>query len=128
MIDPVISFSTYLGGNDEDYGRAIAVDASGNSYIAGYTFSGNFPVTRSKVNLYDAFIVKLNPAGSAYVYKTYFGGSDYDQTYGLAVDSAGSAYLVGYTRSTNFPRVNAIQTSLQGTQDGWITKVNAAVN
>jgi len=128
VIDPVISFSTYLGGDDEDWGISIAVDPSGNSYITGYTFSSNFPVNRNQTNLYDVFVVKLNPTGTAFVYKTYFGGSQYDYGYDIALDTAGCAYVVGRTESTNFPRVNALQNSRQGLVDGFITKLNAAGN
>jgi hypothetical protein len=129
VIDPVISFSTFLGGNHEDWGRGIAVDASGNSYVTGYTLSGDFPVTHNNAaTQQNAFVVKLNPSGSAYVYKTHFGGSNTDKAYDIAVDSTGSAYVVGETPSTDFPRVNALQNSLQGLGDGFITKLNAAGN
>src|SRR6185295_238794 len=73
-------------------------------------------------------VVKLNPTGTAFVYKTYFGGSQYDYGYDIALDTAGCAYVVGRTESTNFPRVNALQNSRQGLVDGFITKLNAAGN
>ena len=104
-------FSTYLGGDGSDYGFGIGQDSSG-IYVAGHTTSLNLPV----VNGYqmtnasagnpvprDAFLVKLNPAGSVQLYGTYLGGTASDVAYGLDVDGAGNVYLTGTTSSSNFP-------------------------
>ena len=101
-------YSTYLGGSSSDGGNAIAVDASGNTYITGTTSSSNFPTqnaiqpTNSGFSG-DAFVTKLNPQGLGLVYSTYLGGSNGDVGRGIAVDSAGQAYVTGYTNSSEFP-------------------------
>jgi uncharacterized repeat protein (TIGR01451 family) len=109
-------------------GVGIAVDASGNAYITGYTFSTNFP-TASPIygsNSWDAFVTKINAAGTSLVYSTYLGGSDYDFGFGIAVDTSGNAYITGYTYSTNFPTVSPIYGSNTGAPDAFVTKINAA--
>ena len=124
-------YSTYLGGNDDDYGSGIAVDSAGNAYVAGSAGSTNFPTTSSfqaasggGVN--DAFVTKLNATGSALAYSTYLGGNSYDSAYGIAVDSAGNAYVTGTTLSTNFPTASPIQaTHGGGENDAFVTKLNA---
>ena len=130
VIDPVI-YSTYLGGSSDDYSYGIAVDSAGNAYLTGYTYSADFPTPTGAFDttfngLDDAFVTKLNPAGSALVYSTYLGGGGYDQGYKLAVDSAGSAYVTGITGSTNFPTtVGAFDTTANGNYDAFVTKLNA---
>ena len=101
-------YSTYLGGSGGDFANGIAVDPAGNAYVTGGTGSLNFPTTPGAFQPVfggnaDAFVTKLNSAGSAILYSTYFGGSDSDIGVGFALDAAGSAYLTGYTRSANFP-------------------------
>jgi hypothetical protein len=109
VIDPVLVFSTFLGGSVGDTANAIATDASGNVYVAGWTQSPDFPVTTGAIQSTTAsgsgtgFVGKLNPAGTALIYSTYLGGTGGDAAYGLAVDSAGKAYIVGETGSTDFP-------------------------
>jgi hypothetical protein len=104
IIDPVLSYSTYLGGSTIDSGSGIAVDASGNAYVAGQTSSTDFPTKNALQTTFgggtgsfgggaDAFVTKLNTAGSALVYSTYLGGSGEDVASGIAVDSSGSAYV-----------------------------------
>ena len=134
VVDPVLTYSTYLGGAGSDYGQAIAVDSSGNAYVTGYTTSTNFPTANalqaSNVNEYiDAFVTKLNASGSALLYSTYLGGSSYDTGWGIAVDSSGNAYMTGETYSSDFPTAYALQASYGGgSYDGFVTKLNASGN
>jgi len=102
-------YSTYLGGSGVDVGNAIAVDSSGAAYVAGYTFSTDFPVVggfqTALGGVCDAFMAKLSPAGVSLVYATYLGGSGSDTATGVAIDANGNVYLSGWTLSTNFPMV-----------------------
>src|ERR1700722_13801248 len=120
-------YSTYLGGNSQDYGTAIAVDLAGIAYVAGVTFSANFPTVSpfqsAKGALEDAFVAKINAAGSAWVYSTYLGGNDADEAYGIAADAAGNAYVTGKTFSTNFPLQSAIRSAVVA-GDAFVTKIN----
>jgi len=131
VIDPVLLYSTFLGGGDGDIGNSIAVDAAGNAYVTGSTESFDFPVTPGVFqptfgNLQDAFVTKLNAAGSALVYSTYLGGSGGDRGNGIAVDAAGNAYVTGITFSDNFPVTpGAFRTTRTGTSDAFVTKLNA---
>ncbi len=139
VIDPVLSYSTYLGGSDMDYAYGIAVDASGNAYVTGYTASVDFPVVNAAqispgggscsedgtaTPCFDAFVSKLNSTGTALVYSTYLGGSDEDQGAAIAVDSSGHAYVAGYTYSTNFPVQNALQPNNAGGVDAFVTELS----
>ena len=126
-------YSTYLGGsNDLGVGDGIALDTSGDAYVTGFTASSNFPTTSGAFqttfggDLLDAFVTKLNSAGSALVYSTFLGGSGFDEAFGIAVDSTGSAYVTGFTTSTNFPTAAAIQTTSGGGDDVFVTKLNPA--
>src|ERR1043166_3738771 len=105
-IDPVLAYSTYLGGTNNEAARAIGLDGAGNVYLAGYTTSGNLPVSRTAAqSAYgggttnfmtgDAFVAKFNPSG-VLVYLTYLGGSGDDVASAIAVDAAGNAYVTGY--------------------------------
>jgi hypothetical protein len=130
-IDPVLSYSTYLGGSGTDKGNAIAVDSTGAAYVTGYTDSSNFPVTAGVVQgVYggnvNAFITKLNAAGSAIVYSTYLGGNGDDQGCSIAVDGTGNAYVTGWTTSPNFPLVAAVQASFGGMRNAFVSKLNPA--
>ncbi len=126
-----LQYSTYLGGGTADFGFAIAVDSSGAAYVAGQTRSTAFPVTsgafqRSSQGNSDCFVSKLNPTGSALVYSTYLGGSALDACAGIAVDDSGNAYVAGTTYSTNFPVVSQVQSTLLGTANAFVTKLNAS--
>src|SRR5260221_7508459 len=129
VIDPVLAYSTYLGVRGSDFAADIAVDSSGNAYVTGSTLSTDFPIAKALQptthGYYEAFVTKFNGDGSALVYSTYLGGSDFDIGYGIAVDSAGNAYITGNTASTDFPMVNAIQATLGGGEDAFVTKINA---
>lgn len=115
-------YSTYLGGSGFDQGNAIAVDGTGNAYVTGFTGSINFPLSSAiqpaKAAVNDAFVAKLNPTGGALVYSTYLGGDGYDQGRAIAVDAAGSAFVTGDTKSTDFPRANALQATYGGANGG----------
>src|SRR5215831_2759897 len=128
VIDPVLSYSTYLGGSGTEFANSIAVDASGAAYLIGQTDSTNFPTASAMQPTpgggLESFVVKLNASGQ-FVYSTYLGGSSDDQGYDLAVDSSGNVYLTGRTQSTNFPVVNPVQTALAGNTDTFISKLNA---
>ena len=126
-------YSTYLGGNDFEAGSSIAVDSSGNAYLTGQTRSTNYPTANAIQSTFgggdlegDAFLTKVNAAGTAFVYSTYLGGALNDVGFEVVVDSAGSAHVVGTTASNNFPVANAFQSALSGTSDGFVTKLNAA--
>jgi Beta-propeller repeat/IPT/TIG domain len=112
-----LSYSSYLGGSGNDLPAAVAVDSSGNAYIAGRTFSTNFPNTNGfqtsfAGRLFDGFLTKINAAGSAVVYSTYLGGNTYDFATAVALDASNNAYVTGFTFSSNFPTKAAVQGTL----------------
>jgi hypothetical protein len=124
-------YSTYLGGSGNDYADAMSVDASGNAYITGQTNSTDFPVTANAFQAHlrgtvNAFVSKLNVDGSALVYSTYLGGSDWDFAAGIAVDANNNAYVTGGTRSADFPvTAGALQTTFGGgLWDVFVSKVS----
>jgi hypothetical protein len=135
VIDPVIVYSTYLGGSLFEFANAIAVDSAGSAYLTGYTDSTDFPTGANPLQpgnagSVDIFITKLNAAGTGLVYSTYFGGGGDDRAFDIALDSAGNAYLTGFTRSANLPTINAFQSALitgdSGIgQDVFVAKLNA---
>ena len=131
-------YFTYLGGSSDDGAYDLAIDATGDAFVTGFTVSPDFPTRNalfpqisgtadSKFNLYplEAFVAELNPTGTALIYSTFLGGSDKDVGSGIALDSAGNAYVTGYTYSTNFPVLNAVQGYLAGLDDVFITKIAA---
>lgn len=125
-------YSTYLGGSGADQGNGIAVDASGNAHVTGETASTNFPTANALqvANLggKDGFVAKLNPAGSALVYSTYLGGGADETGGGIAVDTAGNAYVTGTTASADFPTASAFQASRSGGSNAFIAKIEVAAN
>src|SRR5216683_1132112 len=128
IIDPVLSYSTYLGGSAGDSGNAIAVDASGNAYVTGETSSTNFPTKNPSQSASgggaDVFVAKLDPTGSTLVYSTYLGGSGGESGNGIAVDASGDAYITGFTNSANFPTKNPLQAALGGAGDAFVAKLD----
>jgi hypothetical protein len=133
IIDPILVYSSYLGGSGDDGGFGIAVDSSRSAYITGYTTSSNFPTANAYQGAgggasEDAFVTKINPSGNALVYSTYLGGSGDDYARGIAVDSSGNAYITGTTGSSNFPMANAFQSVPGGGGDAFVTKINPSGN
>ncbi len=134
-IDPVISYTTYLGGSGYDSITRMAVDMAGNVYLAGTTGSIDFPTVTPLRGTFgggsqDAFVAKLNSSGSALIYATYLGGNGSKEgAGGIAVDATGNAYVCGTTDSTDFPGVNAFQPVFPGgVHDGFVAKLNSAGN
>jgi hypothetical protein len=131
-----LRYSTYLGGSSTDTGYAIAVDGSGNAFVTGGTDSSDFPTTGGAVKsslagTEDAFVTRLNPTQSgaaSLLSSTYLGGSATQDGHGIAVDGSGHAFVAGDTSSSDFPTVNAFQSSLAGTQDAFVTAINPVYN
>jgi hypothetical protein len=144
VIDPGVQYTTFLGGNSNETGAGISVDAAGNAFVAGTTQSPNFPTTSGAFrrtgaaqSFPDVFVSKLNAAGTALIYSTFVGGSNMEFGNSLAVDANGNAYVTGTTKSSNFPTTgNAFDRSINippncprcGTDvtDGFAFKLNAA--
>lgn len=142
VIDPVLVYSTYLGGSGDttyspaylggDSGYAIAVNSAGNAYVTGVTKSADFPTAspmqstnRGPKGIGNAFISKLSADGSTLLFSTYLGGSG-TVGKGIALDASGNVYVTGYTLPTNFPLVNPLQTSTGlGGQLAFVTKLSA---
>lgn len=130
VIDPVISWSSYLGGSSEDQATAITVDALGNAYIAANTLSSDFPTPGGFDTTldasYDTCVTKLNADGASLAWSSFLGGSSYDLVSAIAVDSAGSVYLCGRTQSVDFPIRGAFNATFNGgSWDAFVAKVNA---
>jgi hypothetical protein len=119
-------FSTYLGGSDNDLASSIAIDPSGAAYVAGRTTSPDFPVLNAVQSSFggslDAFVAKLSPSGSALAYSTYLGGSGIELALAVSVDPSGHAVAAGWTGSPDFPTVNAVQGTLAGDVDAFVTR------
>ena len=145
VIDPVLAYSTFLGGTGEDTGVEIAVSANGNAFVTGITTSLNFPTEPDGARFgpgggSDAFVTKFNAEGNQLIYSTYLGGSSNENYYpeleelgstygGITIDSIGNAYVTGLTRSSDFPITpGAYQQTLKGLSDTFVTKLNAAGN
>jgi hypothetical protein len=132
IIDPVLSFSTLLGGTGFNAATGIAVDATGAAYVAGYTDSLNLPTANPEQNFNaggnEVFVAKLNPSGNGFAYCTYIGGSGDDRAYGIALDASGSAYVVGSTTSHDFPTRYPIQSSIDGGRNAFVLKLSPAGN
>ncbi len=136
VIDPVIVFSTYLGGTAGDdifnieTAIGITVDASGNIYVGGVTPSGDFPTLAphqaAPGGNYDAFITKFNPTGTALLYSTYFGGSDEDRIFSISLGPANEMFVTGLTLSTNFPTLTPFQANLRGFNDAFIARFTSS--
>lgn len=140
IIDPVLVYSTFLGGaSNNNVAEGVAVDASGNVYLAGQTQATNFPTQNaiqdslsglSGANSPHAFVAKINPQGTALVYSTYLGGAKTDNAVGVSTDAAGDALITGTTLSTDFPLANplpsqgACQSCGAGLVNSFVTKIS----
>ncbi|HKC87424.1 MAG TPA: SBBP repeat-containing protein, partial [Blastocatellia bacterium] len=130
VIDPVLLYSSYIGGGGLDQAFGVAVDKDSNAYIVGLTSSTDFPgaspiQSALNGNGVDAFVLKLNPSGNGVVYGSWLGGAGNDIARGVVVDGDGNAYVVGSTLSRDFPKTNgALQQSNGGLTDGFIAKLN----
>ena len=132
VIDPILAYSTFLGGSSTDQGFGITVDASGNAYVTGSTISTNFPVSSplqaTRLGVTDAFVTKLDSTG-ALVFSTFLGGSGDDAGNAIAVDASGNVLIAGTTTSGNFPVQGAapfapFQSTLRGGNDAFVAKLD----
>ncbi len=137
VIDPVLVYSTYLGGSAFDGAQGMAVDGSGKVYVTGVTSSTNFPLANAEQTtfgggVFDVFVVRLipdvsvQPPSSQLVYSTYLGGNGRDDGHSIAVDDLGNAYVTGGTFSSNFPTTpGSFQTTFgRGLSDAFVTKLD----
>lgn len=127
IIDPTLSYGVVIGGQSSDDARSVAVDSTENIYVVGTTYSSDFPTATlppsSLKGTRDVFISKINPLGTLLLYSTYLGGTSSEDGLDIAVDSNGSAYVTGVTYSSDFPLVNAYQSTLRGSSDAFVTKI-----
>src|SRR5262249_28258625 len=133
-----VVYSTYLGGTTagsaaaaDQAGQGLAVDLLGDALVAGWTTAVDFPVTSgawqgTSSGGQDGFVAKLSPKGNSLRFATYLGGAATDSANALAVDDHGNAFVAGATSSSNFPTASAFQGQLQGTQDGFVTVLDAS--
>ncbi|RKX27401.1 MAG: hypothetical protein DRP45_01190, partial [Candidatus Zixiibacteriota bacterium] len=132
IIDPMLSYSTFIGGSEDDFMDVrVGVDGSGNTVIAGGTYSTDFPtqgpLQGANAGSFDIFITKLNAAGDGLVFSTYLGGSSTEYGADVAIDSYGGICVTGSTESTDFPILNEYQSDQDGT-DAFVSKLNSSGN
>jgi hypothetical protein len=131
VIDPVLAFSTYLGGDERELMFGAALDSSDNVYVCGTTYSTNFPTTVGAFQTTyggaeDAFVTKLSADGSTLIYSTYIGGSGLDVCDMIAVDAAGNAHITGHTSSADFPTTHGVfQPHLKGKTNAYVAELNS---
>jgi len=121
-------YSTYLGGNGNELGSAIALDFAGNAYVTGKTASTDFPTAKpiqaANAGGFDAFVTALNPTGSRLWFSTYLGGNAEDWGRGIGLDGRGNIYVAGRTRSSDFPLAHPIRNNLGGRGDAFVAKIS----
>jgi beta-propeller repeat-containing protein len=129
VIDPSVSYATYVGGTAEDDGNAIAVDANGNAWVTGQTKSTDFPTKNPLSNHtankggFDVFVTELSPTGSL-LYSTYIGGSGDESGNAIAVNGSG-VFVAGGTKSTDFPVQGAFQSTLKGATNAFVLELSS---
>ncbi|CBE68996.1 MAG: hypothetical protein F9K13_11270 [Candidatus Methylomirabilis oxygeniifera] len=129
VIDPVVVYSTLLGGSGDEIGFAVAVDAEGHAYVTGRTESSDFAASKGAAHskyagAADVFVTKLAADGASLVYSTFLGGSSDDWGHGITVDEGGHAYVTGETRSPNFPTTReAFSRKYNGDREAFVTKL-----
>jgi hypothetical protein len=140
VIDPVLAYSTYMGGSYDERGFEIAIGPAGSVYISGVTLSTDYPTMNAyqpegspaDILKTEAFVTRINPAGTAIEYSTYLGGNSRDLAHGLAVGPGGEVYVAGHTASSDFPLKNPLQAYGGGNYidggDAFVTKLTAAGN
>jgi len=141
IVDPPLTYSTFLGGSSTDVATGVAVDSSGDAFVTGFTGSTDFPTTTGAfqtacggctgAGTNNAFITELDPTGSTLIYSTYLGGNNGDAANGIVIGGSGNAYVVGGTFSNNFPVVNALQPTCAGSctnGDAFVTEINSTGN
>ncbi|MDA0160798.1 SBBP repeat-containing protein [Solirubrobacter ginsenosidimutans] len=127
-----LEYSTFLGGDAVDSGVGIAVDAQGSAYVTGVTTSDGYPTTANAFDKtyngsFDAFVTKLNPAGTGLEYSTFLGSANADESNGIVVDAQRNAYVTGDTQSPGFPTTaNVFDSTHNGSLDAFVTKLNAS--
>lgn len=127
IIDPVIRYSTFLGGALGDYGMAIDVDELGQAYVTGVSFSADFPTDAAFQNTLsgdaDVLVTKLDAAGQV-LYSTYIGGAQADSGADIVVGDDQSVYITGYTNSRDYPLQAELDGTLGGINDAFVTKLH----
>jgi hypothetical protein len=128
VIDPSVSYATYLGGNAEDDAYAITVNSAGNAYVTGQTKSTNFPTANALhatgAGGFDVFVSELSATGSSLIFSTYIGGSADDSGTAIALDGSDNIFVAGGTGSSNFPTQGALQATFGGVLDGFVLELN----
>lgn len=123
-----IVFSTFIGGNLDDYPTSTTTDLAGEIYVGGYTASTNFPATTNSFDpshngIEDGFFLKLSQTGDRLIFATYLGGSGFDAVWGVGVEPGGRILVTGETSSTNFPTTaNAYERTMRGVSDAFVTR------
>ncbi len=128
VIDPVLIYSTYLGGSGDEQPAGVAVDSAGNTYLAGSTNSADFPLSTLgslPAGVPHVFLAKLDATGSNLLYTDYLGGNNEDDGYALALDAANDVYITGSTASSDFPVVDPFQGTYPGGFNAFLTKISA---
>lgn len=125
---PALTYSSYLGGAGDDTANSVALDAQGNIYMTGTTYSQPFPGTSGMRRDTNAFVTKLDPTGAKVMYSILIGGADDEEGLALAVDAAGNAWVTGYTQSNDLPLKHPIVSSYRGDNDTFVSKIDPAGN
>ncbi|MFX0053366.1 MAG: SBBP repeat-containing protein [Promethearchaeota archaeon] len=130
LISDPLNYSTFIGGYKDDRVEAMALDSYGNVYVAGHTSSPEFPTVNAFESTYgggytDCFVLKLSADGSELLFSTFIGGQDYEYAKSIVVDEFGNAYVTGLTNSTDFPSVNAYNSTHGGNPDCFVLKLSA---